>query len=88
MPKDTETIRARFEILAVCMYIMRMKYPAKSVLRTLDLTTFTDYVRWLFGPEVWGEVQRQNKISSKNTRSDHCLTRHSITKNTSDLVSG
>lgn len=69
MPKDTVTIRARFETLAVCMYFMHMKYPAKSVLRTLDLKTFTDYVRWLFGPEVGGQgaVDDHDKVIASPT---------------------
>ena len=33
---------------------MRMKFPAKSQLRTVEVGVIDRYVEWLFGPKVWG----------------------------------
>ena len=56
MPRDAMELSARFRTWAVVMYLLKMKFPGKSVLRTVEIELVDRYVEWLYGPENWGEV--------------------------------
>ena len=56
MPRNPLELIARFRTLAVGMYLLKMKYPGKAVLRTVEVEYIDRYVEWLYGPEVWGEA--------------------------------
>ena len=53
-PATAETLRARLTLLGTCTVMCKMKCPNKVVLQSASMTLFEGYIRYLFGPKVWG----------------------------------
>ena len=60
LPKRPEELRARFRTLAICWVFLKMKFPAKSQLRSVSVEVIDRYVEWLLGPNVWGLATMQD----------------------------
>ena len=54
MPQKPEQLRARLELMGVAWCFSRSKNPAKAQLRTITTKIFDSYIKFLFGPRVWG----------------------------------
>ena len=54
LPKNAESYRARLELLGTAWCFAKAKNPSKAQLRTISPRLFDAYVKWLFGPRVWG----------------------------------
>ena len=69
MPKGPEGLRARLLTLGLAFVLLKLKFPSKGVLRTADMDLFHTYVRFLFGPNVWGKATLG--IDGKPTSTPH-----------------
>lgn len=53
-PASAEALRARLTLMGICTVMSKMKYPNKVVLQSATMSLFEGYIRYLFGPKVWG----------------------------------
>ena len=52
-PEGSEALRARLELMANCFLFLKLKFPQKGVLASCDRSMWDDYIRFLFGDDVW-----------------------------------
>ena len=56
LPTDEPSLRNRFEVMAACMCMLKMRFSNHPIFCTVEMNFFTDYVNWLCGEYVWGFV--------------------------------
>ena len=60
LPRNSEELRGRLNLLGVTTRMVAMRHPEKGVLKTSSVALFDGYVRFLFGKRVWGLVSKKN----------------------------
>ena len=56
LPTDEPSLRNRFEVLAACLCMLKMRFSSHPAWATVEMSFFVDYVNWLCGEYVWGFV--------------------------------
>ena len=56
LPTDEPSLRNRFEVMAACLCMLKMRFGSHPILSSVEMSFFTDYVNWLCGEYVWGFV--------------------------------
>ena len=58
LPENSEGLRARFNVMAYCTEMVKMRYNSNAKLQTASIEHFTEYVNDLCGPMIWGFVTK------------------------------